>query len=54
MAVAGGAALAALAAAFLNEGSGAAPLLVIMVAVGAGSILSALWVIHRERQLLGR
>ena len=42
MAVAGGAALAALAAAFLNEGSGAAPLLVIMVAVGAGSILSAL------------
>lgn len=54
MAVAGGAALAALAAAFLNERSGAAPLLVIMVAVGAGSILSALWVIHRERQLLGR
>lgn len=54
MAVAGGAALAALAAAFLNEGSGAAPLLVIMVAVGAGSILSALWVIHRERRLLGR
>ncbi|MTH77306.1 multidrug effflux MFS transporter [Paracoccus aestuariivivens] len=52
MAVAGGAGLAALAGAFLHDEAGAAPLLVIMVTVSAGSILSTLWVMARERQLL--
>ncbi|MGA0614606.1 multidrug effflux MFS transporter [Paracoccus sp. KR1-242] len=54
MAVAGGAGLAALAGAFLHEDTGAAPLLVIMVIVSAGSILSALWVMARERRLLAQ
>ena len=54
MAVAGGAGLAALAAAFLREDRGAAPLLAIMAAVAAGSILCTLWVIRRERRLTGR
>ena len=54
MSVAGGAGLAALAAAFLHDDAGAAPLLAIMVAVSAGSVLSTLWVIARERQVLGR
>ncbi|WP_134681198.1 multidrug effflux MFS transporter [Paracoccus ravus] len=54
MAVAGGAGLAALAAAFLHDDAGALPLLIIMVAVSAGSILSTLWVIARARQVAGR
>lgn len=53
MAVAGGAGLAALAAAFLHEDRGAAPLLAIMAGVAAGSILCTLWVIWRERRLMG-
>lgn len=54
MAVAGGAGLAALAAAFLHQDGGAAPLLVIMATVAAGSILCTLWVIWRENRLVGR
>ena len=46
--------LAALAAAFLHEDRGAAPLLAIMASVAAGSILCTLWVIWRERRLMGR
>ncbi|MTH36221.1 Bcr/CflA family efflux MFS transporter [Paracoccus limosus] len=53
MAVSGGAALAALAASFLHQDRGAAPLLAIMAGVSAGSILCTLWVIWRERRLLG-
>lgn len=53
MAVAGGAALAALAAAFLHDDSGAAPLLAIMAAVALGSILCTLWVMARARKVLG-
>ncbi|MFG6081334.1 multidrug effflux MFS transporter [Paracoccus litorisediminis] len=52
MAVAGGAGLAALAGVFLHDDAGAAPLLAIMVVVSAGSILSTLWVMARERQIL--
>ncbi|MDS9468662.1 multidrug effflux MFS transporter [Paracoccus sp. MBLB3053] len=52
MAVAGGAGLAALAGAFLHDDAGAAPLLTIMVIVSAASILSTLWVIARERQVV--
>lgn len=51
MAVAGGAALSALAGAFLKPGSGAAPLLIIMCASALGALLSILWVFDRERQL---
>lgn len=54
MSVAGGAGLAALAAAFLHDDAGAAPLLIIMVLVAFGSTLAALWVLARERQVMGR
>ena len=54
MAVSGGAALAALAASFLHQDRGAAPLLAIMAGVSAGSILCTLWVIWRENRLVGR
>ncbi|SMO57772.1 multidrug effflux MFS transporter [Paracoccus laeviglucosivorans] len=53
MSVAGGAGLAALAGAFLHDDAGAAPLLIIMVAVAAGSIVAILWVMARERKVLG-
>lgn len=49
--IAGGAALSALAGALLQPGSGATPLLIIMVASAAGSVLSILWVLHRESAL---
>lgn len=52
MSVAGGAGLAALAGAFLHDDAGAAPLLVIMVTVSAASVICALWVIARARQVL--
>ncbi len=52
MAVAGGAGLAALAGVFLHDDAGAAPLLIIMAATAGGSILSILWVIARERQIV--
>ncbi|MTH65756.1 multidrug effflux MFS transporter [Paracoccus shanxieyensis] len=52
MSVAGGAGLAALAGAFLHDGAGAAPLLAIMAAVSAGSIVAILWVMARARRVL--
>ncbi|WCR12484.1 multidrug effflux MFS transporter [Paracoccus stylophorae] len=51
LAVAGGAALSALAGALLQPGSGSTPLQVIMCASAAGSLLAVLWVLRRERQL---
>lgn len=51
LAIAGGAALSALAGALLQPGSGATPLLVIMVASAAGSVLAMLWVLRRESVL---
>lgn len=54
LAVAGGAALSALAGALLQPGSGATPLLVIMASSAAGSLLSILWVYWREAQLARR
>ncbi|MDP5305523.1 multidrug effflux MFS transporter [Paracoccus spongiarum] len=51
LAVAGGAALSALAGALLTPGAGATPLLVIMCASASGALLAILWVLHRERQL---
>lgn len=53
-AVAGGAALSALAGALLQPGVGATPLLVIMTCSAMGSMLAILWVLHRERQLATR
>ncbi|MFT4012926.1 MAG: multidrug effflux MFS transporter [Paracoccus sp. (in: a-proteobacteria)] len=53
LSVAGGAGLASLAGAFLDQGSGATPLLMIMVGVSAAAILSALWVVRRERRVSG-
>ena len=51
MTVAGGAALSALAGALLRPGSGATPLLAIMVMSAAGAMVSILWVLHGERRL---
>ncbi len=51
LAIAGGAALSALAGALLKPGSGATPLLVIMVASAVGSVLAILWVLRRESAL---
>ncbi|MGR3422102.1 MAG: multidrug effflux MFS transporter [Paracoccus sp. (in: a-proteobacteria)] len=52
LAVAGGAALSALAGALLQPGSGATPLLAIMCASAAGSLLAMTWVYRRESQLI--
>jgi DHA1 family bicyclomycin/chloramphenicol resistance-like MFS transporter len=52
MAVAGGAALSALAGALLQPGSGATPLLIIMCLSAFGSLLSIIWVFHRERRIM--
>ncbi|MDO5704870.1 MAG: multidrug effflux MFS transporter [Paracoccus sp. (in: a-proteobacteria)] len=52
MAIAGGAALAALSARVLDKDAGAAPLLTIMVVSAIGSVLAILWVMARERQIL--
>ncbi|RJE79979.1 multidrug effflux MFS transporter [Paracoccus sp. JM45] len=52
MAVAGGAALSALAGALLQPGSGATPLLVIMCCSALGSLVAILWVFHRERRIM--
>lgn len=51
LAVAGGAALSALAGALLQPGSGAGPLLVIMCASAAGSLVAVFWVLWREKQI---
>ena len=51
MAIAGGAALSALAGSLLHEGAGAAPLLAIMTGSAFGAILAVLWVIRRQRVL---
>lgn len=52
LAVAGGAALSALAGALLQPGSGATPLLAIMCASALGGLLAITWVLRRERQLV--
>ena len=44
-------ALSALAGALLQPGSGATPLLTIMVMSAAGSLASILWVLRRERRV---
>lgn len=54
MMVAGGAALAALSGALLGPGTGAAPLLLIMVISAAGATLAIHLVIKRERKLIMR
>lgn len=54
LAVAGGAALSALAGALLQPGSGATPLLVIMCASAAGSLAAIAWVFRREAQLMAQ
>lgn len=55
LAVAGGAALSALAGAMLQPGSGAGPLLVIMCASAVGSVVAIAWVLWREKRIgLGR
>lgn len=51
LAVAGGAALSALAGAMLQPGAGATPLLVIMVCSAIASLLAILWVLRREAEL---
>ncbi|QDC08992.1 multidrug effflux MFS transporter [Oceanicola sp. D3] len=51
--IAGGAALSALAAALLTEGSTPLPLLIVMVATSVGSLVSICVVLMRERQLAG-
>lgn len=51
LAVAGGAALSALAGALLQPGSGATPLLAIMCASALGGLLAITGVLRRERQL---
>ena len=52
LAVAGGAALSALAGALLQPGSGATPLLTIMCCSAFGSLLAIAWVFHRERRIM--
>ena len=51
MAIAGGAALSALAGAMLQPGAGATPLLAIMATSAAGGLLAILWVMQRARLL---
>lgn len=51
LAIAGGAALSALAGAMLQPGAGATPLLVIMTGSAVGALMSILWVMRREAQL---
>ena len=51
LAIAGGAALSAMAGAVLTPDHGAAPLLWIMAGSAVGSLLAILWVIRREGQL---
>lgn len=52
MTIAGGAVLAALAGAMLKPGSGAAPLLIIMIGSGLGALASISWVMRREMELM--
>ncbi len=49
--IGGGAALSALAGAILHPGSGTLPLILLMLASSAASILCILWVMRRARQL---
>jgi DHA1 family bicyclomycin/chloramphenicol resistance-like MFS transporter len=51
IAIGGGAALAAMAAALLTPGSGALPLILLMFGSSALSILCILWVMRRARQI---
>ncbi|MBS0125190.1 multidrug effflux MFS transporter [Thetidibacter halocola] len=51
--IGGGAALSALAGTLLKPGTGAWPLLFLMFATSAAAVLAILFVIRRERQLLG-
>ena len=53
LAIAGGAALSALAGAMLGTGTGARPLLAIMLLSAIGSVIAILWVIRRESVLRG-
>jgi DHA1 family bicyclomycin/chloramphenicol resistance-like MFS transporter len=52
--IGGGAAFAALASAVLAPGSGPMPLILLMLASSALSVLCILWVMRRARQVLGR
>jgi len=49
--IGGGAALSALAGALLHHGTGPMPLILLMLASSALSIVSILWVMHRARQI---
>jgi len=51
MTIGGGAALSAIAGVLLGPGTGAAPLLALMLASSAASIAAILWVMARRRQL---
>ncbi|MCX7888731.1 MAG: Bcr/CflA family efflux MFS transporter [Rhodobacteraceae bacterium] len=51
IAIGGGAALSALAPAVLARGTGAGPLVALMLATSAASILCILWVMRRERAI---
>ncbi|MBW0157454.1 multidrug effflux MFS transporter [Sedimentimonas flavescens] len=51
LSIGGGAALAALSGAMLGPGSGAIPLVLIMLASSAASVGAILWVFHRRRRL---
>ena len=51
--IGGGAALSALAGALLKPGTGAWPLLWLMLITGIAGMISILLVIHRERRLSG-
>jgi DHA1 family bicyclomycin/chloramphenicol resistance-like MFS transporter len=49
--IGGGAALSALSGAVLSEGSGAAPLLWLMMCTTLGAVATAAYIIRRERQV---
>ncbi len=51
--IGGGAALSALAGILLTEGAGAMPLLWLMLSTSAAAIVSILYVIRREREVIG-
>ncbi|MEM9975747.1 MAG: multidrug effflux MFS transporter [Pseudomonadota bacterium] len=51
MMIGGGAALSAMAGLFLTPGSGAAPLIWIMLLSGLAGVAAILWVLRRERQI---
>ena len=53
IAIGGGAALSALAGVVLGPGTGPLPLILLMLATSAASILCILWVMRRQRQIGG-